>query len=384
MEDTPKVSIILPVHNGERFVAQALDSLRAQTMGDFEILCIDDGSTDSTASILASYAERDVRISVITQENAGPGIARNRGLDAATGDFVYCLDSDDLVAPDLLARAVDAFEKSGADMVLFALRTFNQQLGRAFPASWGMKHPESYPTYPMGSFDCATAPDFFFETVMNVPWNKMVRRSLLEKQHIRFQDLYLTEDVMYSLPAAVCARKIVRLAKPLVTHREFEGDSLMDAKDRHPQDFLRAFDAFHRWLEERGIYEPLRVSWQRWLLNSIYYNMTSYESAEAFDSAYDLLVEDDLRRFDLAEVEPAVLEGSDYGRLYDGLKSGSKEGFLLACANSAFTEAEAERLSSQRKQVGPLVAAQGLYERLRTGTGPAQRLIGRLKSLGDH
>ncbi len=103
----PLVSCIVPVFNGERYLAEALDSILAQTWRPLEVIVVDDGSTDGTAHIVAGYGER---ISYLRQANAGPAAARNRGLDAAAGAYVAFLDADDLWHKEKLARQMARFE----------------------------------------------------------------------------------------------------------------------------------------------------------------------------------------------------------------------------------------------------------------------------------
>jgi len=107
----PTVSVVMPVYNGERFLAAALASICGQTYRDFEFLVIDDGSTDTTPLILADAARRDSRIRIITQPaNAGVVAARNAGLQQAQGRFIAVMDSDDVAVPERLARQASHFE----------------------------------------------------------------------------------------------------------------------------------------------------------------------------------------------------------------------------------------------------------------------------------
>lgn len=106
----PTFSVIIPTHNRAHVLRDAVDSVLAQTLSDYEILVVDDGSTDDTASLLAQYGWR---IRFVYQENAGPAAARNRGLEMARGRFIAFLDSDDAWAPwtiETLARAVEQFD----------------------------------------------------------------------------------------------------------------------------------------------------------------------------------------------------------------------------------------------------------------------------------
>ena len=115
----PKVSIVVPVYNVERYLGACLDSLLRQTFGDFELICIDDGSTDGSPAILAEYAARDGRMKVVTQANAGLSAARNAGMDAAVGDYIYFIDSDDCIVDNAIERCVDICERDNLDQLVF-------------------------------------------------------------------------------------------------------------------------------------------------------------------------------------------------------------------------------------------------------------------------
>ena len=106
-ETMTRVSIILPVYNGERFLAAAIDSVIAQSIPDWELLVVDDGSTDSSASICDDYAARDTRIKVFHQPNGGVNLARAKGVDHATGAYLAFLDADDQFVPDALEYLLD-------------------------------------------------------------------------------------------------------------------------------------------------------------------------------------------------------------------------------------------------------------------------------------
>ena len=112
------VSIIVPVYNVEKYLARCLDSIIAQTARDLEIICVNDGSTDASAAILADYAAKDPRIRVLTQPNGGLSAARNAGLDAATGDWVMFVDSDDFIPPYAVEGFLKVAAESGASVVV--------------------------------------------------------------------------------------------------------------------------------------------------------------------------------------------------------------------------------------------------------------------------
>lgn len=119
MRKKPTVSIVIPVYNVEKFLARCLDSVLGQTFADWEVVCVNDGSLDSSADILGQYAARDKRIKVISKENGGLSDARNVGVSAATGEYVLFLDSDDFIHAQTLEIVVGLAQANNADMVAF-------------------------------------------------------------------------------------------------------------------------------------------------------------------------------------------------------------------------------------------------------------------------
>src|SRR3712207_4054623 len=102
------ISVVMPVFNGQRFLAEAMDSLLAQTFRDFEVVAVDDGSTDDTPATLHRYAERDARVRVIRGDHAGISAALNRGIAAATHEWIARMDADDVATPDRFAKQLAA------------------------------------------------------------------------------------------------------------------------------------------------------------------------------------------------------------------------------------------------------------------------------------
>lgn len=114
---TPKISVIIPVYNVEKYLPRCLDSVLAQTFADFEIICVNDSSPDNSAAILKEYAKKDKRINIINQENQGLSGARNSGARAAKGEYIYFLDSDDCIHPQTLEILYHFITKYEADIV---------------------------------------------------------------------------------------------------------------------------------------------------------------------------------------------------------------------------------------------------------------------------
>lgn len=124
-----KISVVIPVYNIEKYLRECLDSIVNQSLDDIEIICVNDGSTDNSLDILKEYESADSRLKVITQENKGIGSARNTALKSVKGEYVYFMDSDDILEPDALERLYELAIESGADFVMFKIINFHEDTG---------------------------------------------------------------------------------------------------------------------------------------------------------------------------------------------------------------------------------------------------------------
>ena len=122
----PSVSIITPCYNGERYVKETIESVLAQTYTDWEMLVIDDGSQDQSAAIIQSYADKDPRIQLISQENAGSSAARNNGIRRARGRYIALLDADDLWDPEFLSKQIAYLTEKQCVCVYCSYRRINE------------------------------------------------------------------------------------------------------------------------------------------------------------------------------------------------------------------------------------------------------------------
>ena len=127
MNKVPLISIIMPVYNGEKYLKDALDSVLKQSFSDFEVICIDDGSTDKSHEILTNYATQESRIKIIHQKNKGVIEARNNGVKQAKGTFIYFLDSDDIIDEKLLEKSYNAITAGKGDIITCRVMIFGRE-----------------------------------------------------------------------------------------------------------------------------------------------------------------------------------------------------------------------------------------------------------------
>lgn len=188
----PKISFILPVYNVERYLPRAADSLRAQTLTDFEAIFVDDGSPDGSGALLDSLASSEPRFRVIHQANGGVARARNAALNAATGDYLFFLDPDDWIEPDAAQTVYNAAQAADADIVQFGLfvdvcdgKGQVVSTSEALPSFEGILRGHPF----QEKFD-ELATSYFITT-------KLMKRAFLESYHGRFPNKNIGEDGLF-------------------------------------------------------------------------------------------------------------------------------------------------------------------------------------------
>jgi glycosyltransferase involved in cell wall biosynthesis len=240
---TPTVSIIVPVYNAQRYLQACLDSLYAQTFDAFEIIAVDDGSTDDSLVILRTNASSHQNVQIIKQDNHGQGYARNRALEMSKGKYVLFVDADDYIDSYLLEKAVSRAEKDNADVVHYNWQML--QRGGTTPTSFV---PFSGISELQGE-DC----DQFLRKTNYFSWDSLYRKALLNEHHIRFGEGYIYEDNEFIVQVAGYAQTISLVDEPLYTMRWSDNSSTRSqhATDRHAKDFLHAMQRCFRVLVMR-------------------------------------------------------------------------------------------------------------------------------------
>lgn len=212
-----RFSVIIPVYNAARYLRDSLDTLCSQTFGDWEAICVDDGSDDESASILEEYARRDKRLKVVRQSNAGVSAARNRALDVAQGEYVLFLDADDGYAANALAVIDGCLSAWDCDLLKFcadeATTISKDSLCKA-PVKWTR-------------FDIATREGAVgaFEACGDlIAWNACYRRSTIGT--IRFESISIGEDSIFGGAVFAKAERIAVIDSRCYQYRQHDASAI--------------------------------------------------------------------------------------------------------------------------------------------------------------
>lgn len=186
--ERPLISIIVPVYNVESYLSRCLDSILVQTLTNFEIIAVDDGSPDNCGKILDEYSHKDKRIKVIHKENGGVSSARNVGLDAATGEYIGFVDPDDYIEYDMYEFLYNEAKSGDFDIV----QCNYAQVDRDENVTYRLDHIESREYTDANALVCA----FFNNDIRSCAWNKLFRHEVVEG--VRFlPELRIAEDKLF-------------------------------------------------------------------------------------------------------------------------------------------------------------------------------------------
>lgn len=244
-ENMVELSIIVPVYNVEKYICKCLDSILAQTFSDFEVILVDDGSTDASGKICDDYAKKDNRIVVIHRENGGLSAARNTGIKYANGAFIAFVDSDDYIAPNMYETLINVSKETGADIVKCGFHEFvddNITVKKTFSEVKVMDNYSGQSLLPL-----------YYEGVLyTVVWNGIYSSNL--GKTVVYPEGYINEDNYASPMYLHLSKKIALIPDCFYYYRQnYSGLSKSEAPNKKPLDVMVCYSMLHEELCSRGL-----------------------------------------------------------------------------------------------------------------------------------
>ena len=220
---TPYVSILVPCYNVEKYLDECLTSLVNQTLSNIEIICINDGSTDSTLDIIKSFAKQDKRIVVIDKQNEGYGKSMNRGLDAATGEYVAIVESDDWVEYNAFEKLYNVATQNDADMVKAEFVFFDNDTGKQSP-SWTIGLSDKLTNIVINPTQ--VAPEIIWSGHPSI-WTCIYRRKMINDKNIRFAETpgAAFQDMGFKPKTFIACERFVYIPDVILHYRKHANNS---------------------------------------------------------------------------------------------------------------------------------------------------------------
>lgn len=263
----PFFSIISPVYNTGKYLRDFLDSVLKQSFSDFELILIDDGSTDNSLEICRKYADRDSRIHIFTQSNKGAGAARNKGIDEAKGEYILFFDSDDWIAEEGLMFLASETHNNPDELLIFGSTEVHFDRNECEIA-----RTENLPIIIETKSMRETRDvfcDLIFSSAINVPWNKVYRRSIIVEHGVVFADTRRAQDAFFNMEYYKYIERVRTVQKAIYFYRENTQDKIWK---KFPKDLYKIDMQYDEYLvnifREFGIYSGEK----REKVDTLFYN----------------------------------------------------------------------------------------------------------------
>lgn len=263
----PMVSIIVPIYNAEQYLRRCVDSILNQEYTDFELLLVNDGSTDASGDICEEYGDRDPRVIVIQKENTGVSDSRNRAIDRARGKYLQFLDSDDWITPDATRLFVRAAEEYGCDMVI---SDFYRVVGERLSPKGDIEEEGVLTREEFAAHMMENPADFYY----GVLWNKLYRRDIVEEHNLRMDtDINWCEDFMFNLEYIRYAKVFYALHAPIYYYVKRKGSLASQGINisktvKMKLNVFEYYNNFYKHVLEEEDYEKNRLQVYRFFIDA--------------------------------------------------------------------------------------------------------------------
>lgn len=265
------LSVVSPVYNGAKYLEPFLRSVLQQSFPHFELIMVDDGSTDSSIEIIKTYQKKDSRIHLIGQNHKGAGSARNFGLSRAKGQYIIFLDCDDWFSEDFFKTMIDRIEADQSDIAICEFFIYNQQTGEmgksAIPETRNQKIERT---------------NLVFDIFAPNPWTKLYRISFLKKKELLFQEIPSCNDWSFAYTSLACAEKISVIRKPLVYYRTKTTTSISSYRYKRTKDIVWAIKHLRQELKSRALFSQYKEGFARKSISHLVYEALSDQGVKVF------------------------------------------------------------------------------------------------------
>lgn len=261
-----KVSVILPVYNVAAYLDETFASLLSQTLQEIEIIAVNDGSKDNSEDIIKKYAQQDARISYFSQKNQGQSAARNLALQHAKGEYIYMMDSDDVLAnPDALRICYEYAEQNKADFIFFDGDTLQEQ--GAAPLTWDYKRTEDL--YESKAYNGERLLSEVLDKWKHncVVWLLLIKHNYLKQIGLDFYPGIIHEDELFTTKLTLQSDKIFCLKKSFVKHRVRSASTMgIRYSKRNINCYLTVIDELLKWRNT-----PIIHKFAKYTLSKVFY-----------------------------------------------------------------------------------------------------------------
>lgn len=282
-----KVSVIVPIYNEERYLRQCLDSLCHQTLKDIEIICVDDGSKDGSLEIMRTYSRVDSRIKVICQKNQYAGMARNKGMEYASGKYYAFLDADDFFEETFLEQMYEAAEQNASDIVICRIHYFDDIRQTKIPRE--IFEELQYLPQNKNHFNYADISDYLFQITNGWAWDKLFRADFIKQNGLLFQNGRIANDGYFVYMALAKADVITKIDSFLVNQRINNHQSLSNTREQSWHCGFQMLYDIAKSLKQDKLYTMLEKTFLNFCLKYIIWSFEEMRQWSVKENIYNTI-----------------------------------------------------------------------------------------------
>lgn len=332
MENMVKVSVIVPVYNEEKHLRETNEYITNQTLRDIEVIYIDDGSTDETPNILEEIKNKDSRIKVLKQKNLYAGVARNKGIAEAKGQYIVFWDSDDIFHEDALEKMYNKCQQDQADICFCKANHYDVISDRVLKTSTYLKEEMLPEKIPFGREDID---QYIFNFSTNVPWNKMYRKDFIIENKLQFQGIRQANDNYFSMMSYYYAKTFTVVKEELIDYRINYATSLTGKASETPLCVYEAFSKTYEELKNKPDFDRIKQSFYNKTIRSLFYFLSKQTDFDAYKKLYDTYKEKVFKEWEFPKKKDFYYDEKDFDRLRS-LRKSDVQGFLLSEYKKSF------------------------------------------------
>ena len=266
----PKISVVMPVYNTAKYLPESISGVLDQTFKDFELIVVNDGSTDNSLAIIQEYAKKDKRIKVVNMDkNSGAAAARNEGIKHISGQYTLFVDSDDFMLPPMLEKMYNQAQLYNLDVVMALAWAVDEPSGDMFPISViDRKLSFAYPFLQnkhINYFSYKQFPKIFFQLMRKYVWDKLIKTSVIKNNNLYFDNVQSHNDTYFITMALLHAKRIGYITDRVYLYRANRSGSV---SKKNPDDMKSVYFTFvkiKQSLKDMNIYDELSASFLRWV-----------------------------------------------------------------------------------------------------------------------
>ncbi len=284
-------SIIIPVYNAEFYLEDCLNSILNQTLhpSGYEIICIDDGSTDNSLKILKKYKKQYSNITILSQQNQYAGIARNQGMKDAKGEYLYFVDADDFMEKDILEEVYLKIEKFNPDIIIVRADIYNEEKN-SFQKAPYLLNTQYLPKKDM--FSKNDIPDHIFNIGLGTVWDKFFKKNLVYKTQLNFPNFRNINDLPFVYPMLAVAKSITVIDKTLYHLRRGQKTNLSSNRDANKLNCFEAYRLFQTRLQELDVYNQTKKSFVNAVFAASIFELSNFKDTNLQKKAEQKFMEE--------------------------------------------------------------------------------------------